>query len=87
MGIYAGFEQRAEKKREESRARRAEARRRRDSQCQEGTEENLKESAARAARRTMRQCYCTLQTRSVPGVVPQSVPMGVALVIESQVFD
>jgi hypothetical protein len=31
--------------------------------------------------------YCTLQTRSVPGVVPQSVPMGVALVIDSQVFD
>lgn len=31
--------------------------------------------------------YCTLQTRSVPAVVPQSVPMGVALVIDNQVFD
>jgi hypothetical protein len=52
---------------------------------------NLKRSAAgAAAKQAVRRDaarYCTLQTRSVPGVVPQSVPMGVALVIDNQVFD
>ena len=46
-----------------------------------------KESEARRSGGRDALRYCTLQTRSVPGVVPQSVPIWVALVIDNQVFD